>query len=218
MAISAMAVVVTPIAEGGLAYVTRRGVWFCSQTDTADKGFGGTLNQHVVTCRNLRAFADLTGDAKWREAAIAGITQLLQQTFPPTLADFVPNDEKSGKPIQRSWLYYGASRITTANPRGYFLARLPWKNGNYHLLVMQLLSGFESFPEVTRLIKAPNKALAGQSAAEWLLGTYKAKQEDGLYAPSRSKAPGRFAALDRDHTQPLESGVVEFFTSLSRKA
>jgi hypothetical protein len=81
---------------------------------------------------------------------------------------------------------------------------------------MQLLSGFESFPEVTRLIKAPNKALAGQSAAQWLLGTYKAKQKDGLYVPSRSKAPGRFAALDRDHTEPLEDRVVEFFTRMSK--
>ena len=156
LAHGAIATVLTPVAEGGLAAshpceddAARRRTWYHSITrrDQPTEA-GATLNQHLHAVRDLGLIADLVRKQRWNEGidfnrAIAeGLDQLAfsaGSTRPgamPNLRDFL--SPPAGQARVR-WAYYGLNPTAADGRRAYFLG-FGGKDCNYHLHVLDLLS------------------------------------------------------------------------------
>lgn len=154
---SALATVLRPVGEGGLAsYQTcagdaaKRCAWFHSITRRDKQVTDGlTLNQNLHVIRDLGLIADIYKSAGWGDsgpfetAMTMGMNQLFQTLptaashRPPLLSDFL------GPPVGAHgvrWFYYGYGYGSKSKAAGGYFLNEHGKDCNYHVHVIDLLN------------------------------------------------------------------------------
>ena len=147
-------------------------------------------------------------------AADAGIYQLVYSAghkaagSPPNLFDYVARDA-AGKPIARSWLYYGLNPDRAR--AGYFLQVNNFKNCHYHLLDMRLLREAFAGPGRDADLSGftqPREEL-GKSLVAFIVDAYQLKAADDLFADSETTEGGNYAGCKKEYMPADFSKVVD---------
>jgi hypothetical protein len=228
LGLAAYGVVTDPVGKDGLRSKktceddeTLECSWFHAETSTngKDSRAGGTLNKHLYAVRELYRAADIleplgiAEGTQYRRLATEGLHQLVyadsgkDEGEAPNLKDFIPRHDD--EPIPNSWLYYGRNNMTG---KEYFLDNRPWKNCNYHILVLRLLhntlpravAAGASIDGFTR-----HRGAYGMSLLAFVVQSYQLKDADTLFVDSATEREGFFGKCHDGKTKVLEDTVIQ---------
>lgn len=240
LGLATLEVITDPVSENGLRSRSKcekkpklHCSWFHSVTNRnhAETTAGNTLNKGLHPVRDLYRSAQTLKSidqkepdpalakkiVEFEEASKEGAYQLVyggpsKNGSPPNFFDFFA--KKNGKPIVRSWLYYG---FNAEEDRAYFLKGNgdgPWKNCNYHMHVMELLAN--TLPKLDPIAnlegyREKHASLGNRSILEFIVATYQEKLDDGLKTDSKTVEPGFFGGCaDRKLKFPADQELLAF--------
>lgn len=242
LGLAALGVITDPIADGGLRsrsecahWKGKACAWFHSVTrrDFDETNAGATLNKSLHPVRDMYEAAQVLAEVDaldtttshssridaLRQASFEGTYQLVYgkgsdgKGSAPNLFDFIATTP-GGKPIQRSWLYYGF------NPelgKAHFLGNKgnDWKNCGYHMHVMQLLSAIlPRLPQSERAGFTKVRASLGVSVVDFIVSAYQVKAGEGLGGDSKTQTNGAFGSCGEKAKTPLSPAVISALSGL----